>query len=153
MGTFIVMVQSRSNVALPFVQLGKSLYTQYKDIEIYFLARKKIKIITTDYSVANSIASDEILNVKFATFIPSELCEVKGVCPILLEYVEKKIFEFDVPKNMLLYGSVPDYCRITEIKRFSRLDFERIMPYEIDSVLICFSGNILPSHISLNSVS
>ena len=89
---FIVMVQSRSNIALPFVELGKALYTQYKNVDIYFLTRKKIKIITSDYSVANSIASDDLLNIKFATFIPSELCEVKGVCPIPLAYPESEIF-------------------------------------------------------------
>ena len=38
---FIVMVQSRSNIALQFVELGKTLYTQYKDVDIYFLTRKK----------------------------------------------------------------------------------------------------------------
>ena len=118
-----------------------------------FLLGKKIKIITSDYSVANSIAFDDLLNIKFATFIPSKLCEVKGVCPIPLGYPESEIFEFGVPKNMSMYGNVPDSCRFTEIKRFSRFDAERKVRYDIDSVQVCFSGNILPSHISLDSVN
>ena len=151
---YAVIIQSRSNNPLPFVKLGKALYDQYATIETYFISRKKIKIITTDMSVANAIAADEKLNTDYSTFIPSELCEVKGVCPIPAEYQENEVFDHAFPKNMQIFGNVSDNCVISEVKRFSRNDPAKPgVRYNIDSILICFTGNVLPSHVSLDSVN
>jgi len=118
---FIVLIQSyKHDAALPIVSLGKTLYERYSKAEIYYVSNKKVKVLTTDIDTANKIAADVELNKKFMITIPQELCEVKAVCPIPLDYLEVYIFQNAKPKNMSQYGDVPDYCSITEVRRFQR---------------------------------
>ena len=50
-------------------------------------------------SVANEIALDIFLHFNFATFIPSEYCEVKGVVPVDTSFSEEDIYKA-VPENL-----------------------------------------------------
>ena len=73
--------------------------------------------------IANEIALDEYLSLNFTTYIPSEICEVKGVAPIASAYTEQEIFIDGSPKNLAKFGPVADYCRVAEVKRFTRKDY------------------------------
>ena len=151
---YIVLIQShKHDAALPIVSLGKKLYERYSNAEIYYVSNKKVKILTTDIDTANKIAADDELNKKFLVSIPQDLCEVKAVCPLPLDYLEHYIFQHAKPKNMSHFGDVPDTCTITEVRRFQRKASNSNLKIDINLVSICFSGNVLPSHICLDGVN
>ena len=54
--------------------LGDYLYKKYKNIDIFFLMKKKVKVCTSNIEVANLIALDSDLNTNFPVYIPSEMC-------------------------------------------------------------------------------
>ena len=150
---FIVLIQShKHDAALPIVKLGKILYERYENAEIFYFSNKKVKIVTPNIDTANNIATDDELNKKFLVIIPQDHCEVKGVCPIPLDYLEHDIFSNANPYNMSHYGDVPDTCKIKEVRRFQRKAHNSNLKIDINLVSICFSGNVLPSHISLDGV-
>ena len=102
--------------------------------------------------IANKIASDDTLNSRFMVQIPSDLCEVKGVCPIPLDFSEEEIFN-SAPKNLAQFGKVSETCTITEVKRFQRKQEKSTNVTYLNLVSICFSGNVLPSHVCLDGIN
>ena len=153
---YVVMIASRKKNPLTIARIGAYLYgnKNYKDkIDIYFVTKKKVKIIASTLEIANDIATDVELNVNYSTYIPSEICEVKGVAPIPDTYSEEEIFTNGTPKNISKFGPIAEYCRLAEVKRFTRRDpvnRDKFLP--IETVLMCFSGDKLPSHISVDGV-
>lgn len=153
-GIFTAFISSRKGDAIPIVKLGKIIYEKYKDIEIFYSTKKKIRITSSNMETINSIIVDEALRCGYSVYIPSELCEVKGVCPLPAEYTEREIYEHAYAKNIMKFGPLPEYCKVTEVFRFTRFESEKSRKrVDIDSVRICFSGNVLPSHISMDGVS
>lgn len=150
---FTVILQSYKNdPALSISKLGKKIYDHFSEVEIYYISNRKIKIIANDIKTANNIAIDEDLNSNYMVIIPADLSEVKGVCPISSEFSEKEIFDSGRPKNLMQYGEVPSSCLITEVRRFQRKN-NKDSKYDIDLVSICFSGNVLPSHICFDGIN
>lgn len=153
--TFDIFLTPHRNMgSLKPVTVGKFLYGSYKDVEIYFISKRKLRISSPNMEVINELARNRELNDKFCTFIPSECCEVKGVVPIPSEYTEEEIFKEAFCKNLSKFGPVPDTCGISEVRRFSRTDpKKREVRYNLDSVLVSFSGRVLPSHVNIGGVN
>lgn len=151
---YTVLIQSyKQDAALPIVSLGKLIYERYSNAEIYYISNKKIRIITSEIDIANKIATDEELNIKYMVTIPFDLCEVKGTCPIPLDYLEEEIFLNAKPKNMTQFGEVPNTCVLTEVRRFQRGSGPSNIRTDINLVSMCFAGNTLPSHVSLDGIN
>ena len=147
---YFILINSLKNNAIDIAGLGDYLYKKYKNIDIFFLTKKKVKVCTSNIEVANLIALDSDLNTNFSVYIPSEVCEVKGVVPIASSYSEEEIYKEAIPKNLLKFGEVAEFCRIAEVKRFLRKDNNNLI--STDSVLLCFSGDRLPSHVTIGGV-
>jgi len=138
---------------LPIVKLSKEIYKQYPETEIFFISRKKIKVLSKNIHVANEIAKDPSLNSKYMVFIPSEECEVKGMCPIPTDYSEQVIFTSGAAKNMSHFGPVPNSYVLTEARRVQRRAAGTGAKFDINLVSLCFSGNVLPSHFNIDGVN
>lgn len=153
---YTVIIQSyKTDNALPIVKLGKLIYERFNRTELFYVSHRKIKVMTDDIDTANRIAADCDLNSKYMVMIPSEFCEAKGICPIPAEYSEEDIFKFCKPRNLAEFGEVSDSCLITEVRRFQRnsKDSSSHNKIDINLVSICFSGNVLPSHVCIDSMN
>lgn len=137
------------------MQLCASLYSKYKDLDIHYITKRKIRLISTDMGTINSIVADDDLRRKCNVFIPVELCETKAVVEIPAEtdITEAHIFKNAATSHRAEYGYLPSEPRITEVKRMTKPDPEKAdTRLDIDMVVICFTGDLLPSHISLDRV-
>ena len=107
---FVVIIVSRNKNALNISEVGRHLYKKYeKKIYIFFITKIKIKICASTLEIANEIATDVFLNTNFSTYIPSEICEVKGVAPIPNYYNEEEIYTDGKPKNLFKFGTFATY--------------------------------------------
>ena len=150
---YVVFVQSKTKNALCVAKISEYMLGKYSDLNIYFISKRKLKISSKNMSVANEIALDIFLNFNFATFIPSEYCEVKGVVPVDTSFSEEDIYKA-VPENLAQFGEVPPFCKVAEVKRFSKHNPDNPnVRTLLDSVVVCFSGNYLPSHIKIGGVN
>lgn len=114
--------QSRQHALLSITEFGNNLYTYTKNIEIFFISKKKIEIITSDTAITNFIAADVSLNNKYAVCVPFEFCEVRGFISVFVDFTEKEIYDNELATNLQRFGPLLTSCKVVEIMRFCKLD-------------------------------
>lgn len=141
-----------NNKSFPLVKFSKLLFSKFDDADIYFISKKKMRIVSKNRTTINQIVKDEIRK-EYKIFIPLELCETKAVVqiPSDVEYTEQYIFENTEIKHLAEYGPLRDVPQIVEVKRFTKPDDDGNRT-EIDLVMFTFTGDSLPSHIALDRI-
>lgn len=72
-----------------------------------FVSNKKIKLIFSDAAASNSIAANTSLNNICNVYIPSELCEIRGLAFIHSHFTEVEFHSNTYLKNLVIFGLLP----------------------------------------------
>ena len=95
------------------------------------------------------MAADSSITRNCRTYIPAELCEVRGVVNIPgdSDFTEQFIFEKLMIRHSSDYEALLELTGLTEIRRFTKAGENT--RYDLDLVNVSFAGTVLPTHVSL----
>lgn len=157
---FYVFLQTKMyGSAMKFRGLAKKMLDKFPLVdEILSLNNSKLKIITKSLKTANTIIKDEELRSLYRVNVPFDLCEVKGVVGIPVDYSEKEIFDYTNIKHKAEFGFIEhlEKLSVLEVRRNMRTVTDKESGaksrVDVNSVVITFPGTILPSHVELDGL-
>lgn len=148
----------RDGPPIKFKGLAKKVLNKYPLVEeILFVNNNKLKVITKSLTTANNLIQDEEFCSFFKINVPFDLCEVRGVASIPVDYSEKEVYKYTNVKHK------PEFCFIDHFNRMSIIEVKRNTRavsnndntksrVPVNSVVITFPGTILPSHVELDGL-
>lgn len=145
---------------LPIKKIAKTVYSLYpKVMEIQFVNRNKLKIVTEDLETANHLLMDKRFTDEYRVTVNYDDVETKGVVGIPYDdddgsaITEQMIFENCKVKHKPEFGYIAhvDEIQILETKRFNKFTKEKTQT-PLNRVLLTFSGKTLPSHVILDNI-
>lgn len=153
---FIIFVQAKIGGSLKIRNFAKTIYSKFPLVnEIQFVNNSKLKILTDSLKTANDIISDENFRSIYNINVPFDLCEVKGVAALPLEYSEEELFNYVGIKHKPEFGIIEhiDHISILEVRRLStRSSNDPKIRVELNKAVLTFSGTVLPSHVKMDGI-
>lgn len=150
----------KGDLPLKIKKIAKLAYENYpKIIEILYLNRNKLKIVTSDITTANALLMDEKFTKEYRVTVPFDDVEIKGVVGIPHEdddgstITEESIYNKCTIKHKPEFGIIEcvEDIKIVEVKRFTKFNKDKT-PNPLNRVLLTFSGKTLPSHVNLDNI-
>lgn len=151
----VIIQPHNRNHTIPLMKISKQIYQRFDNVDLFFISKRKLRVIAESKDDANKLASDSDLREQYRVFIPPENCEVKAVIeiPSDVEFTEEYIYRNTAVKQFAEYGFIPVYTKITEVKRFSKPNPEnKDERINMDLVMMSFAGDVLPSHVVMDRI-